>query len=181
MSTSRIQADRKLVLITGATGGIGLATAAAFAKTGDYDLALHYNAAPGSTRSEIDATLMKTNLPASSRHWFQADLGDYSSVRSLHKAVEEAFGRGVDVLVNNAGSTQGLSGVKSLADVSIEAMEATWRINTGSVMLLTQLCLPGMETKVWGRVICNSSVAAFTGGTRAVVVSKYQVVGWDDD
>lgn len=165
MATSTTQTDRKLVLITGATGGIGRATAAAFAKIGEYDLALHYNAAPESTRSEIDGTLKSTSLPASSWRWFQADLGDYSSVRSLHQAVENAFGRGADVLFNNAGSTQGLSGVKSLADISIEAMEATWRINTGSVMLLTQLCLPSMEAKGWGRVICNSSVAAFTGGT----------------
>jgi 3-oxoacyl-[acyl-carrier protein] reductase len=46
----------------------------------------------------------------------------------------------------------------------MDAFETTWRINTGSGILLTQLCLPHMEEQGWGRVIFCSSVAGFTGG-----------------
>jgi 3-oxoacyl-[acyl-carrier protein] reductase len=70
----------------------------------------------------------------------------------------------IDVLFNNAGATMGVSGVQSLADVSMDVMDQTWKINTGSAILLTQLCLPHMESQEWGRIIFCSSVAAFTGG-----------------
>ena len=59
---------------------------------------------------------------------------------------------GVDVLFANAGASGGMSGVGSLADVPIEVFEATWRVNTGSSILLAQLCLPFMVSlgSVWG-------------------------------
>jgi 3-oxoacyl-[acyl-carrier protein] reductase len=68
------------------------------------------------------------------------------------------------ILINNAGSTGGQSGVQSVEDVSIEHFEETWRINCGSAYLLTQLCIPDMEKKGWGRVVFVSSVAGITGG-----------------
>ena len=51
-----------------------------------------------------------------------------------------------------------------MQEVSIEDFEHIWGANCGSAYLLTQLCLPAMEHKGWGRVVFNSSVAAFTGG-----------------
>jgi 3-oxoacyl-[acyl-carrier protein] reductase len=68
------------------------------------------------------------------------------------------------ILINNAGSTGGQSGVQSVEDVSIEHFEKTWRITCGSAYLLTQLCIPDMEKKGWGRVVFVSSVAGITGG-----------------
>jgi len=68
------------------------------------------------------------------------------------------------ILINNAGSTGGQSGVQSIGDVSIDDFEKTWRINCGSAYLLTQLCMPEMEAKGWGRVVFVSSVAGLTGG-----------------
>ena len=94
---------------------------------------------------------------------FQADLSSYEDVRRLHKEVSEQFG-GVDVLFCNAGTTGGLTGVTNLGEVDIEVVEKTWKVNCGSVILLTQLCLPFMEQQGWGRVVCCSSVAAWTGG-----------------
>ncbi|KAK4544756.1 hypothetical protein LTR36_004005 [Oleoguttula mirabilis] len=157
--------DRKVALITGATGGIGRATSIAFAKTGQYDLALHYNTASQETR---DALLSQIQSSSSSSdtvkaHFFQADMSSYDSVRKLHEDVTGVYGR-VDVLFNNAGAVLGHQGVQSLADVPIDVFEQTWRVNTGSGILLTQLCLPEMEKQGWGRIIFDSSVAAFTGG-----------------
>jgi len=46
----------------------------------------------------------------------------------------------------------------------METFENTWRINTGSAILLTQLCIPHMQTQTWGRIIFNGSIAAAMGG-----------------
>ena len=161
------QQDRRVVLITGATGGIGKASAIAFAKEGGYDLALHYNTASESTRNDLHTAILDASSSDKSSGisvmFFQADMASYSRVRDLHCAVVNGVGE-VDILFNNAGANCGQSGVQSLLDVSVETHEQTWRINTGSAILLTQLCLPHMEAKQWGRVIFCSSVAAFTGG-----------------
>lgn len=155
----------KTILITGATGGIGRATALAFAKTGEYHLALHYNSASQEVRDDLHAQI-RNIIPSSKTLkivFFQADLSDYDSVRRLHEDVTDWFNR-VDVLFNNSGTVFGHQGVQNLADVPIDVFEKTWRVNTGSAILLTQLCLPEMEAQGWGRVIFCSSVAAFTGG-----------------
>ncbi|TKA72758.1 hypothetical protein B0A55_06842 [Friedmanniomyces simplex] len=170
-----MQQQRRVALITGATGGIGAATAIAFAKTGQYDLALHYdNASPekrDTLRSQIEALAPApdpdTGAPISGQprvEFYQADMSDFASVRKLHEDVTDTFHK-VDVLFNNAGSTLGHQGVKSLADVPLEVFESAWRVNTGSAILLTQLCLPEMEAQGWGRVVFDSSVAALTGGS----------------
>ena len=72
------------------------------------------------------------------------------------------------------------SGVKDVQEVSVEMFEETWRANCGSAFLLTQLCLPEMERRGWGRVVFCSSVAGFTGGVvgphYAYVPKEYE--GW---
>ena len=94
---------------------------------------------------------------------FQADLSRYDQTRSLHQHVVEQLGNPA-ILFNNAGLTAGKSGIRSIQDISIEEFETTWRSNCGTAFLLTQLCLPPMETQGLGRVIFCSSVAGFTGG-----------------
>ena len=156
--------QRKIALITGATGGIGRATALALAKTGDFDLALHYNSAGEEARNAISSTIKDAVGTSSIRiEFFQADLGNYDSVRQLHKDVVSKLGN-VDVLFNNAGANAGLKGVQNLSEVPIDAFDQSFKINTGSGILLAQLCLPHMEEKGWGRIIFDSSAAAFTGG-----------------
>ena len=104
---------RKIALITGATGGIGRATALAFARTGQYDLALHYNASGQDTRDALASKLASVSpTPNIQVQFFQADLGNYDSVRKLHEDVTDTFNK-VDVLFNNAGSTCGYTGVQN--------------------------------------------------------------------
>lgn len=165
MANPSTESRNKLVLITGSTGGIGRATALAFAKEGCYDLALHYNTAPESVREDLrEAIDNATPKGSSCQHaLFQADLSNFDDVRALHSNLVSRMGH-PSILFNNAGSTCGISGPASFSDVPFEKFEESWRVNTGSSILLTQLCLPCMEEQGWGRVIFDSSVAAFTGG-----------------
>ncbi|KAF2493068.1 3-oxoacyl-reductase [Lophium mytilinum] len=146
-----------LALITGTTGGIGKATSRALAKLG-CSIAVHYHSAEDAAK-ELVAELKGMGVRS---EFFQADLSVYDEVRSLHASVLSTMGAPT-ILYNNAGLTL-KHGITSIADISIEEFEHTWRANTGSAFLLTQLCIPAMEAAGWGRVIFCSSVAAFTGG-----------------
>ena len=147
-----------LALVTGATGGIGKATCRALAQL-KCSIAVHYNSA-SDTAATLVSELQSRGVKA---HAFQADLSSYEGARKLHAAVVAEFGHPT-ILFNNAGLTLGKSGVKDISEVSVEEFEQTWRANCGTGFLLTQLCVPSMVEKEWGRIIFCSSVAAFTGG-----------------
>ena len=147
-----------LALITGATGGIGYATALALASL-NCSIAVHYHTA-STTATTLVSDLQAKGVRAAA---FQADLSTYDGARTLHQQVIESMGHPT-ILFNNAGLTLGKSGVKSIAEISIADFESTWRANCGTAFLLTQLCLPAMEAAQWGRIIFCSSVAGFTGG-----------------
>ncbi|EME85161.1 uncharacterized protein MYCFIDRAFT_101069, partial [Pseudocercospora fijiensis CIRAD86] len=154
----------KLVLITGATGAIGRATAVAFARTGKYNLALHYATAHESTREKLLSAIGDVLPAVIDVALFQSDLSDFDGVRRLHREVVEGFGRGIDILFLNAGITGAKTNPSSLSEIPIQVFEDVWRMNCAGPILLTQLCAPYMERQGWGRVVFNSSIAAFTGG-----------------
>ena len=85
----------RAVLVTGASRGIGAATARAFAAAGDR-VAVHYSSSP-----DAAAQVLK-ELPGSGHVLARADLADPDAVRTMVDDAAEALG-GIDVLVNNAG------------------------------------------------------------------------------
>ncbi|KAK5056841.1 hypothetical protein LTR84_012373 [Exophiala bonariae] len=147
-----------LALVTGATGGIGYATSLALGRLG-YCVAVHYNSAV-ETATTLVNELQLLGVKAAA---FQANLSSYDETRRLHGEVVKNLGH-PSILFNNAGVTQGKSGVKDISEITIDDFEATWRTNCGTGFLLTQLCIPAMVSSSWGRVIFCSSVAGFTGG-----------------
>lgn len=148
----------QLALITGGTGGIGQATARALADL-HCNVAVHFNSAGDKAKNLVDE-LQQLGVHAQA---FQADLSSYDETRRLHKEVTESMGQPT-ILFNNAGLTLGKSGIKDISEISIEDFENTWRANTGSAYLLTQLCMPSMVDAGFGRVIFCSSVAGLSGG-----------------
>ncbi|KIJ47900.1 hypothetical protein M422DRAFT_28696 [Sphaerobolus stellatus SS14] len=159
MSNSQRPLEGKLALITGCTGGIGKATAQSLATKGA-SIAVHYNAAEETAQSLVKE-LQALGVTAVS---FKADLSSYQAVRELHQAVKASMGD-PDILFCNAGILGQTIGPKgNIQDISVDHFEDTWRTNTGVHFLLTQLSLPAMESKKWGRIIFCSSVAAGTGG-----------------
>jgi NAD(P)-dependent dehydrogenase (short-subunit alcohol dehydrogenase family) len=85
----------RAVLVTGASRGIGAATARAFAAAGDR-VAVHYSAS-----SDAAAQVLK-ELPGAGHVMVQADLADPAAIESMVEDTARALGS-IDVLVNNAG------------------------------------------------------------------------------
>lgn len=152
--------DKKVILITGATGGLGSAMVKHFEKQ-DVRLALH--------------TFQQEPFEVACEHaWFKADLRDENQVKNLLASILANFGR-VDVLINNAGiSKNGMSWKLSPADFN-----EVIAVNLTAPFLLCQGVIPGMRTNNFGRIITISSVVAQTGvpGTVAYAASKAGVLG----
>ena len=152
--------DKKVILITGATGGLGSAMVKHFEKQ-DVRLALH--------------TFQQEPFEVACEHaWFKADLRDENQVKNLLASILANFGR-VDVLINNAGiSKNGMSWKLSPADFN-----EVIAVNLTAPFLLSQGVIPGMRANNFGRIITISSVVAQTGvpGTVAYAASKAGVLG----
>lgn len=80
--------------------GIGKATAVSFARTGKYNLALHFNTADAGAQESLIAAISEVVPAVIDVALFQADLSSYDEVRKLHKEVVDGLGKGVDVCIN---------------------------------------------------------------------------------
>ncbi len=141
------------VLITGASRGIGAATARAFADAGDR-VAVHYVA-----RRE-QAEQVCADLPGAGHLVVGADLADADAVRAMAERVAAAFGS-IDVLVNNAGIFE----AHPIDTSSYEEWQRAWRhtldVNLVGPANLTWCVLRHMGSG--GRIINVSSRGGFRG------------------
>ncbi|MBW8268460.1 short-chain dehydrogenase/reductase [Caldovatus aquaticus] len=129
----------KRVLVTGASKGIGLACAEAFAAEG-CDLTLAARDAAALERAA--AGLRGRHNVGVAVH--AADLSDAAARHRLHAAHPE-----VDVLVNNAGAIPG----GTLHDIPLARWEEAWRLKVFGYIHLTQLYLPAMEARGTGVIL----------------------------
>jgi 3-oxoacyl-[acyl-carrier protein] reductase len=146
----------RAVLVTGASRGIGAATARAFAAAGDR-VAVHYGASQARARDVLDC------LDGDGHALVQADLADPAAVLTMVDAAADALG-GLDVVVNNAG----VYVWHDVAEVSYEEWQRAWS-ETLAVNLV------GAANVVWcamqhlpdgGRVVNVGSRGAFRGEPR---------------
>lgn len=144
-----------IALVTGASLGIGAATAREFAKRG-YAVAVHFNA------SERQAQEIVTDIESSggTAAIFQADLSDAQECQLVVSRVVERFGR-IDVLVNNAGS---LIGRRLLAEIDEEFWNSVMDLNLASVLWVTQAAAVHMRKHGTGAVVNLGSIAGHNGG-----------------
>lgn len=148
----------RVALVTGGGRGIGKAISLALATAGA-DVAVNY------VSREDDAQATANAIRAAGRRALvvKGDVSRSADVAALVAAVESGLGP-VDILVNNAG--------RALFESIDQMSEASWneviQVNLSSVFLMTQVVLPGMRARKWGRIINLTSVAAQAGSMMAV-------------
>jgi 3-oxoacyl-[acyl-carrier protein] reductase len=158
-----------VVLITGATGGIGEAIALTFAKAG-FDVALHFRSHPDKAAA-LKALCLKENVNA---EIFQADLEKADEAKRLVDEVTATLGT-IHTLVNNAGMTKDQLFMRMSED-------DFWKVvhtNLGSVFNLSKAVIRTMIKNESGRIINISSVVATLGNPGQVnyVSSKAAIEG----
>jgi 3-oxoacyl-[acyl-carrier protein] reductase len=158
-----------VALVTGASRGIGRASALALAAAG-HPVAVGYR----SDREGADEAVAKMTAEGTDAMAVPLDVRDVGSVEQAFKAVEAHIGP-VRILVNNAGFTRDGLAVK----YSAENWAATLETNLTGAFRCVQRALPSMLKARWGRIINVASVAALRGnsGQTAYSASKAGVVG----
>ena len=159
------------VLITGASGGIGVALCREFAKNG-YDVAIHYNSSEESAlnlKAELESQYRVKAVP------IKADLKNSDDVKVLAQTALDTFGK-IDVLVNNAGIAY--MTVFQCADEG--KIKELFDINLMSAISLTKELLPSMIRNQWGRIINISSMWGIAGASCEVHYSttKSALIGF---
>lgn len=133
--------EPRVILITGASSGIGKATALKLQAQGN----IVYGAA---RRIE-----KMTDLAAAGVHVLKLDVTDEATLVAAVKTIEVEQGR-LDVLINNAG----YGSYGALEDVPLAEGEYQFKVNVFGVMRLTQLVLPIMRAQQRGRIINVASI-----------------------
>ena len=146
----------RVVIVTGASRGIGAATAAAFAKRGDIVFANHPDMDADVHRNDIERWRNKHGIAPECVIPIAADVGNSTEVGAMFATVAKHSGR-LDVLVNNAG----ISRDHTVAKMTDEEWQAVLGVNLGGTFFCcrsaTALLTDG------GRIISISSMAAHTG------------------
>lgn len=152
----------KIVLITGASRGIGAAIAHRFAKEG-YSLVINCR---NSMEALIDLkeTLLETyHVPVLAS---VGNVGDPTYVCELFEQINETYG-GVDVVINNAG----ISHIGLLTDTSFEEWDNVIHINLSAAFYTSKLAIPYMLSRHAGKIINISSVWGNVGASCEVAYS----------
>ncbi|OII61281.1 short-chain dehydrogenase [Streptomyces sp. CC53] len=142
--------DRPVVLVTGASSGIGEAVADRFAADGVGRWRMLLS---GRSEERLDAVALRTGGGA-----LVADLGEPGGVERLADGALERTGR-VDVLVASAG----IGWAGPFVDMPAAAVERVVAVNLTSVVQLVRLLLPGMVARGVGRVVLIGSMAGCVG------------------
>jgi 3-oxoacyl-[acyl-carrier protein] reductase len=141
----------KNALVTGASRGIGRATASALADAGAHIL-VHY----GRSAQEAESLVSEIQTKGGSANAISADLGTPTGAALLAKQVRTIVGDRLDVLVLNAG----ISKAARIADYTVEDFDNLFAINVRSPFFLVQQLLPGLGEG--SNIIVISSAVART-------------------
>jgi short-subunit dehydrogenase len=155
----------KTVLVTGASRGIGLATAQRFATLGAKVGLVASNA---ELLGEVDKQIEGTHRVVA------ADLTEPSECTRVVSEVSAALGP-IDVLISCAGVLRR----DFVEDVSPDDFEQSFRLNVGAAIWLTQGVLAGMRERGFGRIVLVSSELGLIGGPSytSYCTSKWAMVG----
>ncbi|MCF2524093.1 SDR family oxidoreductase [Bradyrhizobium sp. G127] len=151
----KIDLSGTTAIVTGSTGGIGLAIARGLAGAG---ASVVVN---GRTQAKADATaaaIVKA-IPGAKVRGVGADVSTAGGCASLVKAVPDA-----DILINNAGIFE----PKSFFDIPDEDWGRFFEVNVMSGVRLSRAYMPGMLKRNWGRIVFISSESAINVPTEMI-------------
>jgi NAD(P)-dependent dehydrogenase (short-subunit alcohol dehydrogenase family) len=159
----------KVALVTGASSGIGQATALAFARAGAAVAVVDIDEAGTAATARLISELGASALP------LVADVRQEGDVEGAVRATVEKFGR-LDAAFNNAGIEQP---VAPLAELSVAEFDRLVAVNLRGVFSCMHAQIPEMLNNGGGTIVNTSSGAGVTGiaGQSAYCATKFGVVG----
>jgi len=146
----------KVAVVTGASSGIGQATAVELARRG-YQVAIHYFSNEKGARATYE---MIRRLNAGHARVYSCDVSEHSQVLQMTGDVLADFGR-IDLLVNNAGS---LVERRAFAEMDYGLWRRVMALNLDSVFFVTRALLPQMIQQQSGCIVNVASIAGRHGG-----------------
>ena len=162
--------ESNVILVTGATSGIGAATAKAFAAKN------HRVVLAGRRADKGQAILDQIQGAGGEATFFKADVSNPEEIQSLVDKTLETYGR-LDVAFNNAG-IEGDAFVPT-HEQSSENYRKVFDVNVESVLNSMKAEIPAMMKSGGGSIINNASIAGLLGfnGMSVYTASKHAVVG----
>ena len=164
MTDTSTRATSRVVAITGAASGIGLAAAQRFAAAGDTVVML-----------DIDADRLPKEAATLGTSWYVLDVRSGESVNATFARIASEVGP-IDVLVNNAG----IGVAADLLSSSWEDWQRTFDVNVHSMFHTCRAALPSMLERGAGIIVNTASVAGLVGirDRSAYCTSKSAVIGF---
>ncbi|HXG19748.1 MAG TPA: glucose 1-dehydrogenase [Methylomirabilota bacterium] len=160
--------DGKVAIITGGSGGIGLAAGRLFAREG----------ARGVLLVDLQEEPLKNavqSIGGAAVSYMVADVTQPEQVQAYVRTAVERYG-GVDISLQNAG-IEGV--VQPITDYPIDIFDKVLAVNVRGVWLGLKYLMPEMQKRGGGSIIITSSVAGIRGtpGVSAYITSKHAVIG----
>lgn len=142
--------EDRVAIVSGASRGIGRATAIAFAREGAR-IVVNFN----KERSKAEEVVKEIKKSGGSAVPIQTDVVQKSQVEEMVKFSIDKFGY-VDILVNNAGVSMGGG---SLLEFKEEDYDPMWRVNVKGVLNCTRAVAPHMMKNRYGKIVNLASIA----------------------
>ncbi|WP_373522441.1 SDR family NAD(P)-dependent oxidoreductase [Aquiflexum sp.] len=140
--------EKKIAFITGATSGIGKASAIALANLG-------YNIIATGRRKDRLEHLKNELLAGTELHILCFDVRDKKAVKSAIASLPEQWQK-IDVLINNAGNAHGMDPIQS---GSLEDWDAMMDINVKGLLYVSKEIMSGMVNRQTGTIVNIGSIA----------------------
>jgi len=162
--------DGKAAVITGSTSGIGLGYARALAKEG-CDVLL--NGFGDATEIEAARAAIEADFGVQALY-HSADMRKPDEIKAMIDTADKTFGK-IDILINNAG----MQHRAPVEEFPLDVWNDMFAVNVTSAMLTTQMVLPQMKRRNWGRIINTASVNAqiTSPNTSGYTASKHAIMG----